>query len=96
MTIGYNIDMRDGGNTFQMMDRYHFECTYVENVDIRVEGQEKLDYIWMSLSCCPIQSSPILFTLGIDIEVTNLGLHLDKITAFGSSMKCVVVRHLRE
>ena len=47
----YKIDTRDGGYTYQM-NRYHFECSsYVWNVDIRVEGQEKLDYIRRSFSC---------------------------------------------
>ena len=79
------------------MDWYYFrQCTYVRNVHTRVESQEQLDYICISFSSCPIQSSPILFTFGIDIEVANLGLYLGKISAFGSSMKCVIVRHLRE
>ena len=70
------------------MDRYHFECTYIFNVHIRVIGQEQLDYISFPFSSRPVQSSSIKFTLDIDVEVANLGLHLGKITIFDSCKEC--------
>ena len=67
-------------------------CTYVGNVHIRIEGQEQLDNICMSFSCRPTQSGLTLFALDINIEVMNKGLHLGKITRFGSCMKCVIIK----
>ena len=78
------------------MDKFQFYRTYVGKVHVRVEGQKQLDYLCMSFFRRFGQSSPFIFTLGIDVEVTDLGLYLDKITPFDSSVKCVIVRHLRK
>ena len=58
-----------------------------------MKGQKQLDNTYFPFLCRPTQSSLILVTLGIDIEVMNKGLHLCKITRFGSCMKCIIARH---
>ena len=45
-----NNDKLERGSAYDM-DRIDITCTYVRNVDIRIEGQEQLDYLCITVAC---------------------------------------------
>ena len=76
------------------MNGHHCWYTYVVKAQSCVVDYQQFGYVFVSSDYRPMQSCPAIAILGIDINVTNLGSHIGKITLFGSSMKCVAAHLL--